>query len=203
MSEVKRIGLFGGSFNPIHNGHIHLAKSLREELCLDTVYLIPAKIPPHKSGSELASPVHRLNMCRLAAAENKGFEVSDYELCSERISYSLYTVRHFAEKEKNAEITLFVGSDMLLCFDKWFGFEQLLSMTRLAVASRNPDDYGLLSDCADRLTRDFGAQIYISNAKAYPVSSTVIRQLIKKQENFSCYLPESVVQYVIEHNLYL
>ena len=90
-----KTGIFGGSFNPVHNGHIHLAESIRDNLSLDRVIFVPSKISPHKSSSEYVPEIHRLKMLELAIQGKKSFEVSDYEIRCERISYSIYTAEHF------------------------------------------------------------------------------------------------------------
>ena len=94
---MKKIGIFGGSFNPIHNGHIHLAKVVKDELCLDKVIFVPSNNPPHKDDDEFESNEDRLEMCRLAIADSDGFEVNDFELQREDVSYTVYTIRHFKE----------------------------------------------------------------------------------------------------------
>ena len=93
-----KIGIFGGSFNPIHKGHMHLAESVMEDIKLDKIIFVPSKISPHKSSDEYISENDRLEMVRLSIMNNRNFEVSDYELTQDRVSYSVYTVRHFKEK---------------------------------------------------------------------------------------------------------
>ena len=90
-----KIGLFGGSFNPIHNGHIHLAKSIKDTFNLNKIIFIPSKRSPHKSNEEYVSNEHRLNMCRLAIQDIPNFEVSNFEISRDTISYTIYTVRYF------------------------------------------------------------------------------------------------------------
>ena len=121
-----KIGIFGGSFNPIHKGHMHLAESVMEDIKLDKIIFVPSKISPHKSSDEYISENDRLEMVRLSIMNNRNFEVSDYELTQERVSYSVYTVRHFKEKYPDDELYLLVGTDMLLCFEKWYKFEEIM-----------------------------------------------------------------------------
>ncbi|MBE6852479.1 MAG: nicotinate (nicotinamide) nucleotide adenylyltransferase [Ruminococcus sp.] len=196
---MGRTGLFGGTFNPVHNGHIHLAKEAFLSLGLERLILIPSNIPPHKNAEELCSNEDRLAMCRLAAEEH-GFEVSDYEMRRGGKSYSFYTVGYFSKLYPDDELFLLVGSDMFLSFDKWFRFEDILKKVTLSVISRQDDDTELLKKKAGEL------QIYgsteVVDVPAYPVSSTQIRNMIKTNENFSCYLPEKVVQYIRLKNLY-
>ena len=137
---MARIGLFGGSFNPIHSGHINLAVSVMEKLMLDKVIFIPSGLAPHKSSSEYADSADRLEMCRLATEEYESFEVSDYEINKSGKSYSVYTVEHFRKIFPDDELFLMVGSDMLLTFDTWFRYEDILKNAVLAAVSRNGND---------------------------------------------------------------
>jgi len=195
-----RTGIFGGSFNPVHNGHIHLARSIMEELSLDRIFLVPSRISPHRSMAEYASGEDRLEMLRLACLREKGLEPCDYELESERVSYTIYTVEHFREEYPNDDLFLLVGSDMLLSFDKWYRFEDILKTVTLAVASREDGDTKELEKKAEELSA-YGS-IFLSKADAVSVSSTNIRKKIVKNENYSCYLDKNVVQYIRLKGLY-
>ena len=189
-----KIGIFGGSFNPIHNGHIYLAKTVMSELKLDKVIFVPSRIPPHKSGKEYISGKDRLEMVRLAIRNNPCFEVSDYELSNDRTGYSIYTVIHFRKLYPNDLLYLMIGSDMLLSFDTWFEFEKIMQNVTVAAVSRCKGDNLLLIKKVDELSK-YG-KVIVCNADAYPVSSTEIRKKIRKKENWSCYLDGSVVQYI-------
>ncbi|MDD6345382.1 MAG: nicotinate (nicotinamide) nucleotide adenylyltransferase [Oscillospiraceae bacterium] len=195
-----KTGIFGGSFNPVHNGHIHLAESIRDNLSLDRVIFVPSKISPHKSSSEYVPEIHRLKMLELAIQEKKSFEVSDYEIRCERISYSIYTVEHFHKKYPSDELYLLIGSDMLLSFDTWYRFRDIMSLAALAVVSRNSGDFNLLSEKAVQLSQ-YG-KIIISSVPPFPASSTEIRKKISKNQNYACYLNKNVVQYITSNNLY-
>jgi len=195
-----RIGIFGGSFNPVHNGHIHLAETVMKELRLDRIFLVPSRISPHRSSDEYASGKDRLEMLRLASENKRGLEVCDYELESERVSYTIYTIEHFRELYPNDDLFLLVGSDMLMSFEKWFRFEDILDEASLAVVSREKGDSGELIKKAEELRR-YG-EIFISSAPAVTVSSTEIRKKIAKNADWACYLDENVVQYIRLKGLY-
>ncbi|MGN1411402.1 MAG: nicotinate (nicotinamide) nucleotide adenylyltransferase [Oscillospiraceae bacterium] len=194
------IGLFGGSFNPIHNGHIHLAKSVNSAINLDKTILIPSKISPHKSNDEYVSNEHRFNMCKLAIENLPNFEVSDFELSREGISYSIYTVRHFKEKYPNDNLFLLIGSDMFLTFDQWRDYIEIMSKVTLAVISRQDGDYNSLLEKSRELSR-YG-KIVIPKVKPLEVSSTEIRKNIAFNKYYPCNLDEKVVQYIKSNNLY-
>lgn len=196
-----RTGIYGGSFNPVHNGHIHLANSAAEELGLDRIFLLPSGISPHRSSLEYASGEARMEMLRLACMGHEKLIPCDFELRNEGKSYTVYTAREFRRRFPEDELFLLVGSDMLLSFDSWYRFEEILRIVKLAVVSRENGDMERLEEKAEKL-RKFG-EIFICSAPPEEVSSTEIRKKIKKNENFSCYLPENVVQYIMQNNLYL
>lgn len=195
-----RIGIYGGSFNPVHNGHIHLAETAKKDFGLDRVYLVPSKISPHRSSEEYVSAEDRLAMLRLASEDSGWIEVSDYEINSDRVSYTIYTVEHFRSLFPEDELYLLVGSDMLLCFEKWYRFEDILSQVTLCAVSRNSGDMEELREAASRLSQ-YGC-IRISEAPAVEISSSEIRKNIEKNTDCTCYLHKNVVQYIRSKGLY-
>ena len=195
-----RIGIYGGSFNPVHNGHIHLAETAVTEFGLDRLYLLPSKRSPHRSMAEYAPDEDRLEMLRLASSHNDRLFVSDYEIKSDRVSYTIYTVEYFRQQFPADELFLLVGSDMLLSFDTWFRFEDILAAVTLCVVSREQGDIPELKRKANEL-RKFG-DILISEAAPTVISSTEVRKKIAKNKDFSCYLDENVVQYIRSKGLY-
>ena len=195
-----RIGIFGGSFNPPHNGHLHLAESVHAALQLDEVWLIPAKQPPHKSASAYAPAEDRLAMCRLAAENYPWMRAEDYELRQDAVSYTYYTVTHFAEEYPDAKFYLLIGGDMLRTFTQWYRWKDILQYTALAAIAREEQEYAELAECAENL-RQYG-EIHLLNVETFPISSTKIRENVQKRQNNSCYLPEKIVQYMKQRNLY-
>ncbi len=194
------IGIYGGSFNPVHNGHIHLAKTAMADFGIDRLYLMPSKISPHRSSEEYASAEDRLEMLRLAVADEKNMEVSDFEIRSDRVSYTIYTVEHFRSLFPDDELYLLVGSDMLLGFEKWYRFEDILSQVTLCAVSRNNGDMEQLREKASFLSQ-YGC-IRLSEAPPIEISSTEIRKNIEKNTDCTCYLHKNVVQYIRSKGLY-
>ncbi|MGN0622294.1 MAG: nicotinate (nicotinamide) nucleotide adenylyltransferase [Porcipelethomonas sp.] len=194
------VGLFGGSFNPIHNGHINLALSVKEKLSLDRVILIPSGEAPHKSSAEYAGSADRLEMCRLAAEGHDGLEVSDWEITRPGKSYSVYTTEYFRELYPHDRIYLLVGSDMLLSFDKWYRYKDILKNADLAAVSRSGDDYAALDKMAKKLS-EWG-EAFVVKSDTITISSSEIRQKIKNNEDLYCYLDKKVVKYIVQKNLY-
>lgn len=195
-----KTGIFGGSFNPVHNGHIHLAETVKRELGLDRIFFVPSRISPHRSSDEYVSGEDRLEMLRIASSGREGLEVCDYELRSDRVSYSVYTVEHFRELYPDDELYLLVGSDMLLSFDKWYRFTEILENAALAVVSRQDGDMELLEKKAEELSQ-YG-RIFISRTAPKMISSSIIREKIEKNSDLTCYLDENVVQYIRLKGLY-
>ena len=195
-----KTGIYGGSFNPVHNGHMHLAETAMKEFGLDRIYFVPCRISPHRFDGDYVSGADRLEMLRLACGNRQEFQVSRYELENQRTSYSIYTVEHFRRKFPDDELFLLVGSDMLLSFEKWYRFEDILKNVTLAVMSRNQGDRDILLEKAQKLG-EYG-RIIIGKSAPLVISSTEIRKKIAKNENYSCYLDENVVQYIKSENLY-
>ena len=195
-----KTGIYGGSFNPVHNGHIHLAETALNDFNLDRIFFVPSKISPHRSSDEYVSAEHRINMLEIATANNSKFSVSDYEIKSDRISYTVYTVRHFREVFPDDRLFLLIGSDMLLTFDEWNSFEEIMANAVLGVISRKNGDMDELEKKASELGK-YG-EILISKTIPVEVSSTEVRKKIAENCNFSCYLDENVVQYIHKNKLY-
>ena len=133
---MSRIALFGGTFNPVHNGHINLCLECHKKLNFDKILLIPDNIPPHKSSDDLAGNAHRLNMLKIAAKENELFEVCDIEYKLKGTSYTVNTIAELKKIYKEDELFLIIGSDMLFMFDRWFCYEKILKSVTLVAGAR-------------------------------------------------------------------
>ena len=197
---MKRIAIFGGTFNPVHKGHVNALREIINAVELDKVFIMPAKIPPHKIAHDLADESQRLEMCSIAFRDFPRAEVSDYELKRQGKSYSVYTVRHFCELFPDDRLYFIVGSDMLLTFHQWFEYEEILEKCGLICMSREDGDSAQLEAYAEKMRTK--GEIIIVPAKPFEASSTMIREKLKKGEDCSCYLDKNVVQYITDNNLY-
>ena len=201
-----KIGILGGTFNPPHKGHVKLGLDFAKKLSLDRVLVIPSKEPTHKKAPELASAGDRLEMCSLAF-DNSIFEVSDIEIKSDRDSYTVYTLEMLKEKYPDSEFYLIIGSDMFLIFDRWYRFEDILSMCTVCVEARENDESitALKKFAKNTLGIDTAKsdKIIINRVKPYPVSSTEIRQRIKDGRGVKRLLGEKVSEYIKNRGLYL
>ena len=201
---MGNIGIFGGTFNPVHNGHIRLVETVAQAIDFDRIIVMPDRIPPHKKASELASGEDRLQMCKLAFEDMENVEVSDWELRQSGKSYTVFTLEHLKKQYPDDTLWLIMGSDMLLYFEHWYRYEDILSLAGIACISRRGEDTDeLLEEHARRLeSGGNGRRIVIVKAQPFEVSSSQLRGNIKKMEDTSCYFPKKIVQYIYEHGLY-
>lgn len=194
--------MFGGTFNPVHNGHILLAREAMAQYPADQFWMMPAKIPPHKEAPELAADCHRLAMCAFAAKEIPGGNVSSFEIERESVSYTIYTLQALTAAYPHARFTFLMGSDMLLSFQRWFQWREILKLADLLAASRRNEDASPLERAAEELRRE-GGSVTLLPIRPFEISSSEIRRRIRSGEEYACYLPREVVQYIQEQGLYL
>lgn len=198
-----RIGIFGGSFNPVHNGHVNLAKEIKEKLCLDKIIIVPSNISPQKTAEFYGNITgqDRFNMCKLAFENIAGFEISDFEIKNPGKSYTIKTLRHFKEIYPDDEFFILMGSDSFYYFDKWRQYEDILNSASLAIAAREDGEYEKLYLKKNSFVKN--DKIFIVNIEVLPISSTMLRREIKNMEKICCYLNENVVKYIKEKKLYI
>ncbi len=194
-----KLGIYGGTYAPVHNGHIGAALEFKRQFCLDRLLIIPANLPPHKDLPGGDTPLHRLNMLKLAFDGYEGIEISTYELDKEGKSYSVETLRHFSSPDH--DIYLLCGTDMLLCMHQWYRCEEIAKLATL-VYTRRECDRELDDDIEAQikmLKEDYGFRIEELKMKPLEISSTLVRNTADK----SAYLPEAITQYIKENNLYV
>ncbi|MBE6783887.1 MAG: nicotinate (nicotinamide) nucleotide adenylyltransferase [Ruminococcaceae bacterium] len=189
-----KIGLFGGTFNPVHTGHLNLVKNFKEKLGLDKILVIPTAQPPHKEAKALASSEDRINMCRLAFGDLA--EISDIEMVRGGKSYTVETLEELKKKYPDDEFYFLVGSDMLLSFKRWYRWEDILSMCTLCATDRNNEESCRESD------PDFFEKIIFCDFEKTVVSSTQVREKLERKEDVLRLIPEKVLNYIKEKGLY-
>ena len=171
-----RIGIFGGTFNPPHIGHISAARDVVAALDLGKLLMIPTNIPPHKKLPEgSASPQQRFEMVEIAASMVPMAEACDIEIKREGASYTADTVTELKKRYPNATLWLMIGTDMLDTFDKWYQPERILAACRLAAVARNDDDHEQIEQKAQELRKKLGAEIDIVYNSVVEGSSTEFR----------------------------
>lgn len=204
---MQKVGIFGGTFNPIHSGHMKAALGFMEAAELDRLIVIPDKIPPHKIIVGEDHPEIRFHMTKLAFDEvntDGKITVSDMEIRREGKSFSYYTMKELTEAGVG-ELYLYCGTDMLLTFDKWFRFEDLLSMCTLAYAGREAQSETLRCEVENKikfLREEYGARILVIPLDPIETSSSEVREMIAKGEDTSHLLPPVVYEYIKENKLY-
>ena len=199
----RRIGIYGGTFNPPHSGHVHLARTLAQALGLERVLIIPANLPPHKQAHELASGADRMEMCRLAFPDEP-FEISGLELSRGGKSYTCDTLAALQKQYGNAEFYLFMGTDMLLSFHQWRNPGEILRMCRLAVAARGGmEEYASLeSYIRGGPLGDLSSRVILCTVRPVPVSSTELRKKLREGREVKGLIPGEVCHYILEKGLY-
>ena len=189
---TKRIGIFGGSFNPVHTGHLMLASWIAQCGVVDNVWLMLSPRNPLKSGCDMVSDEHRLRMLSLAVGESDILSVSDLELELPRPSYTIDTLKELDRRYPEFRFVPVVGSDNLSIFDKWRCADEILSRYGLVVYPRPGYPFPeILPDGVETV-----------DAPQIEISSTMVRQCIANGRDMNYFLPSAVYRYIKEHNLY-
>ncbi len=218
----RRLGLLGGTFNPIHNGHLTIARATREALGLDRILFVPTGDPPHKSPHGLAPAAHRYEMVRLAIASDPTFDISDVELRREGKSYSIDTVREVQQMYgTNTELFFLIGLDAFLDFTTWREPKTLLNSCSFVVISRPGLSFQSLASMAllpslplppladmdagrrSRLDIEIGLQqLTCLRLPPSDISASDIRHRIREKKSVANLLPPSVESYILRYHLY-
>lgn len=188
--QHEKVGLLGGSFDPIHVGHIHLAIEIKEHFHLDRVLFCPTSRSPFKTHEDVLDPLHRLNMTRLATEDIEGFDVVDYEVKKGGVCYTIDTVKHLKKLHPHFELFLILGEDLLESFHKWKEAEELAQLAPLLVGSRE----GAVSSS---VSSQF---LKIPNIE---ISSTYLRSRLSLNKYCGHLIPAKVLDYIHKHQLYL
>lgn len=200
---MPKIGIFGGTFNPVHSGHLAAAKEARKKLKLKKIIFIPGGLLPHKKNQEIALSNHRYEMVKLAIKGKKYFEVSPMEIYKKAISYSIETILALKKKyQKNTELVFLLGADAMLNIKTWKQPRKVLKLCHFFVLKRAGYP---ISDMIKKLAK---IKIYkdkdykVLNIKSPDISSTEIRKLIKNGLDTGNFIPKEVKKYIHEHRLY-
>ena len=204
LDRPRKIGLIGGSFDPVHSGHLIIAQDAADRLELDEVIFIPANIPPHKQDRQRVSAEHRVNMLRLASESNFLFSVSTMEIERGGVSYTFDTVCECRDSNPDANYVLIVGSDTLVDMPNWYNVEELLEISDVATFVRPGEvDLGQIEkkiSLDQELKNTLMSNIY--DARLVDISSTEIRLRIAEGMGIKYLVPPEVEMYIYEHGLY-
>lgn len=200
---MKKIGIIGGTFDPVHYGHLILAEQARIEAALDQVIFMPAMVQPFKLNTKITDGNHRYEMLRKAVAGNPYFSVSRRELDSPEISYTINTLRDCnAEFGADSEIYFIIGTDAFLNMEKWRSAEELLEGFCFVVGTRPGYKEQELKQLLKRIREQYNTKIVEINNSEVEISSTDIKSRIRQGKSIKYLLPESVEEYIYHERLY-
>jgi nicotinate-nucleotide adenylyltransferase len=203
-----KVGLFGGSFDPIHRGHLEPVQEARRVLGLERVIYLPTAIPPHKPGRRLAPPLARYAMVEIAILAEEGLYASPYELTLDRPAYTAETVEHFQRQLPAAELHLLIGSDSFFELPHWVRWRDVVAAARLVVLARPGWDLAELAGTAEPERRELSAllasdRVRVLEQRPCEVSSTRLRELLVRGERPPAgWMPDLVVDFVHKYSLY-
>lgn len=197
------IGIFGGTFNPVHNGHINLAGCYKEILKLDKILFVPTSTPPHKLTKNLADDKDRINMLKMAIEGISGFELSTMELERQGKSYTYDTLVEYSATHPDDNLFLIVGSDMFMSFHQWYKYKEMLKMVVLCTAARDDNDSLFeMRDYANNVLKIDQRRYFISKFPVVIASSSEVRENLKKGVSINSLVPTNVERYILENGIY-
>ncbi len=202
---ATRIGLYGGSFNPIHNGHLIVARAITEQLDLERVIFLPSATPPHKTQEDLLDPTHRAQMVKWAIKGEPCFEFSDFDLTRTGPSYTIDTVTHYHGLfGANADLHWIVGADSLAELPTWHRASELVDMCRIIAAARAGWEQIAWDELRQTLNK---AQVErlkagVLKTPVIEISSTDVRRRIREGRSIRYLVPDTVRAYIKQHALY-
>ena len=199
---MARIGILGGTFNPIHFGHLLLGETAYEQFNLDKVLVIPTKDPDYRIISSNISKEHRTKMIQMSIEDNPHFEYSDIELLREGHTYTIDTLRQLKNSCPDDEFFFIMGADSLYQFHTWKEPQAILELATILVACREGIGYGSLESQIAYLTERFGGNICAIKSFALEISSHNIRKRIRNHASIRYLLPANVVRYIDDQQLY-
>lgn len=200
-NDPRPIGILGGTFHPIHKGHIMMAHIAMAQLDLKQVWFLPDGMPPHKSIS-CVTPQQRLEMVRLAVEDEADFVVTEREVAREGYTYTVDTMRELTRQYPSERFVQIVGADTLLELENWKDFDEIAKMCGFFVVPREGTDCENARRYAKALAKRCGAAITFSGSASIDISSTRLRSMIERGENWEAFIPEKTAAYIKEHRLY-
>ncbi|MGZ4111193.1 MAG: nicotinate-nucleotide adenylyltransferase [Tumebacillaceae bacterium] len=197
-----RLGVFGGTFDPPHIGHLVVAQVALEELGLDKVLFVPAGVNPLKVGKTVTSAEHRLQMVQRAIATHPAFDVSDWELQQPGPSFTVHTLEHFHEQCPQAELFFIIGADNLHILPKWRNVERIVELATIVAVTRPGFDLKTSTETVFALYPHISQRIKAVEIPGLEISSTWIRERLVKNRSVEHLLPTEVIRYTEENKLY-
>lgn len=200
---MKKIGILGGTFDPVHLGHINLAIDAKAQAGLDKVIFVPAKLQPFKLDKNVTAGEHRLAMIKEAIDGIDGLEVSPYELEAEGISYTYLTVRAMKKRfGTDARLYFITGTDSFLKIETWKNTEELIRSCSYIIGTRPGYRKQELDICIERIRRDYNTEVINIDNTQFDISSTEIRKRLESGLPCSDLIPEKTERYITANGLY-
>ena len=198
---MKKYGIMGGTFNPIHLAHLYIAYEAKEQLNLDKVIFMPAGNPPHKKNT-IINAKFRYEMVRKAIEGYEGFEINSYEIEKNGYSYTYETLQYLKKQEDNVEVFFIAGADSLMAIEKWSNTDLVLNNCTFVAFNRGEYNKSILEEQKYKLEKKYDAKIVILNVTDIDISSSMIRERIANGKRVDFFLPEEVKKYISENKLY-
>ncbi len=199
---MKRKCIFGGTFDPIHIGHLNVAYEAMYQKCLSEVIFLPAAVPPHKISNYISSSNHRINMIEISLKDEPLFLLDTYEIHKGGINYTYQTIEQFINKENDVEWYFLMGGDSLLEFPSWRNVELILNKIKLLVYPRAEEEIYDLIKAKDNLTDKYKGHIEILKVPRLDISSTMIRKLIAEGKK-TPFITKETYDYIKKNKLYI
>lgn len=199
---MEKIGIIGGTFNPIHIGHLMLAKRAYEEYGLDKVVFLPNGNPPHKNDNGILDGQLRLDMVRLAIEGEEEFTYSDMEILNPAYSYTSESLAKFCDQDPDARYYFIVGGDSLDYMDEWYHPEEIFKRAVILAGPRGPFDMEQMFHKMNDLKEKYQADIRLLHMPSFEISSNWLRQALESGNSVRYYVPKAVEEYITENRLY-
>lgn len=215
---MRKIGILGGTFDPIHNAHIIFAEAAFDQLGLDEMLLMPSPNPPHKDKNKITALSDRVNMIKLALEGNEKLKFSDFELKREGKVYTYETLKLFKEKNPDSEIYFLVGEDSLFNIENWYKPEEIFANCKIVTSIRDLKEYDInnknaaeyveerksksLAEEIENHKKRFDADIILLKLGNIDISATKVRERAKAGEDISDLLPQKVAEYIVNNRIY-
>lgn len=198
----QKIGVMGGTFNPVHYGHLLIAENAFEQFLLDKVVFMPTGHSPHKDEAQILDAKQRSEMIKLAIADNPHFSCSDYEVQKDDVSYTYLTLEAFRSRFPGDELYFIMGADSLAYLDRWQNPKKISELCTILAAVRDGLNIQELTNIQDFLQKKYGTRICFINTPNFSVSSRMIRRRVAASHSIRYLVPDAVEQYIKQQGIY-
>lgn len=202
MSVQKKIGILGGTFDPIHIAHLILAENAYEQFQLETILIMPSYVPPHKLNKKVSPAQHRTKMVQLAIEDNKHLKLSTLELKRGGLTYTSDTLSELTENNPQNQYYFSIGEDSLFQIEEWHEPQIIMQKAVLLVAVREQQEIGNIDERIKELEQKYHAKIYLLKTPNMEISSSMLRKKVEAGETIKYYVPKDVEKYIYQNHLY-